>query len=165
MESTKFHSLLADLHRLLGTYTAKEFREAAARSHDYGSILLDMANAMSRTSDSAINQNAPSKVDQETLSAPATSGISSTLKTVEEFENLLRRSGRAESTADLQAISNAFQLGVSMSSKDGKARNLTRLAKAISHSPSRARNTVIKELSRGSTSETQGWLDVIRGGR
>jgi hypothetical protein len=165
MESTKFHSLLADLHDLLSTYTAKEFREAAARSQDYGEILLGLANAMSKIGDSAINQNVPPKVELEASSVPATIGNSTTLKTVEEFENLLRRSGRAETTSDLQAISRAFQLNVSMSSKDGKARNLTKLAKGIAHSPSRVRTNIIKELSRGSTSETQGWLDVIRGGR
>lgn len=160
MNSLRYHAILSDIHRLLGTYSADEFTEAAKANQGYSDLLLKLAERAS-------SPLSPIEVATAKAFAPLRKSLSSSSgpDSPDEIEEILRRSGKVETTAQMDSIRKAFDLRVILSPRDSRSRNIRKLAKAIAYSPQKLRQQILNVIGDPEKSETAGWLDVIRGRR
>ena len=167
MSDSHVHTILSEVHRLLGQYSAGDF-VAASRypglSGGIRSILLCLAgetepqqpqSSHDARNRSELQRNRNSKTRKSSRQPVSGDGI---------LETILK-SPRLTSPRGILDFASAHGLNIRSKPKDGRDRLARRLAAAIESAPDSVRSTLLAALDWKAGSQTQGWLDVIKGSR
>lgn len=172
MISQKAHSLLSELHKLLAGYESSDFKEAASFSPQLreGLIFLSTRVGIKNLEPIALHSSSSEEAtEQPDSKEPSSSKIprysARKMHTAQDVSNFLSRSGQVESAGQIVALARRLNLPLKSNEKDGKARLLSRLSGLISNLPRERKESVAREVSQMSTSQTQGWVDVLKGSR
>lgn len=157
----KAHSLLSDIHALLGSYDAQDFISAARFSPELQDALELLAKKTGNFEKPRASTPRPSPV---TVKAKARSGRrESKYSTPDEIGALLERADHLESPQSIISLAKRLGVNVAMNPKDGRARLLRRLANAIVTLGKDRRSEVVAELMKNMSSQTLGWIGVLKG--
>jgi hypothetical protein len=156
------HALLSDLHALLANYETAEFADAATFSPELATALT-ILSTKTGLSKKAISPQATISSQSRGDERPRAYERKPKFATPEEVSEFLSRTEYVESAASLVALGKRLGISVATNPKDGKARLLRRVSNAIASSSKERRAQILSEIRKGSSSQTQGWIDVLKG--
>jgi hypothetical protein len=156
------HALLSDLHALLANYEAGDFVDAACFSPELATALT-ILSAKTGLSEKAISPQATVSNTTRGSERSQSKERRPKFSTPQDVTDLLNRTEYVESAASIIALGKKLGISVSTNPKDGKARLLRRLSNAIASLPKERRAQILSEIVKGSSSQTQGWIDVLKG--
>lgn len=157
------HAILSELHRLLSTYSLRDFEETK-KYPGLSRPMRDILEALCReaapkgrineqpreTPSSSVGSIRPSVIGALTSSDP------------EQLLTAIRRSAYYDNIRALAMFARMAGLKVQPRAKESKDKLARRLARAIVTLPSSVRDQVISKLAAGTKSQTEGWIEVIR---
>jgi hypothetical protein len=157
VSKAEVHAILGELHKLLATYTSKDFVEAS----NYAGTSVRLRSALRQLA----KETEPSPRNRARGSQPGSSHsrvrLLSPHNERNQVLNLIRRSKIYESTRSLIAYANQKGWRLSAKPKESKERLASRLCTLIEQLSDREKSDVISELLGGRNSQTQGWIDLI----
>ena len=167
MSNSHVHTILSEVHRLLGQYSAGDF-VAASRypglSGGIRSILLCLAgetepqqphSSHDVRSKAEVQRSPDSKTRQSSKQHVSGDGIL----------EVISKSPRLTSPRGILDFASGHGLNIRSKPKDGRDRLARRLAAAIESAPESVRATLLAALDWKPGSQTQGWIDVIKSSR
>jgi len=161
MKSPKIHSILSEVYRLLGNYTAADFADAST----YGNIPQPVRDALRALSREA-TADAQSERAKPRRQRPDTSAIRSRLfddfSSLQGLANAIRHASRFNSTQTILQFAKEAGLSVAPRSKESRERLAKRVAEQISLTKEPRRSQIISRLAGEGDSQTQGWIDTIK---
>jgi hypothetical protein len=165
MKTSRIHAILSEIYRLLSDYSASDF----FRASEYGAVtghvseaLRELAREAERFPAEAHSTKArrPKPLSSESVRSQHNSSDEKA-----EIVSAIRSSRRFSSTQSIIQFAKEMGLKVAPRSKESRQRLAGRLADAILLSPEPRRLQIISQLVGAGDSQTQGWLDVIKGSR
>lgn len=161
MISKKAHSLLSDVHSLLGNYEAADFLDAAQFSPALaGALEILAAKAGSHV---PVPASATDSLPARKRSKSHANDRNAPRSTAEEIYELLKRTEHAKSAHSIIALGKRMGINISMNPKDGKSRLLKRLSNGIATLSKDRRSQLLSEVLKTPSSQTQGWISVLKG--
>jgi hypothetical protein len=161
----KLHAILSDLHRLLSTYQSEDFLEASR----YTGLPSSLKDALISLATEARLENEQSTVSEKksttrhnTVSAKPTAQIDSNGTALAE---LILRSEYGASNASIVNFARSYGLKLETRAKESRERAARRLAGLIQGLPDTKRKQVSTALIERTDSQTQGWINVIKGSK
>lgn len=158
MTKSNTHAILADLHKLLSSYSTGDFLDASNYG-DLPSAMREALRALAHEADSSATNGSQRK--RRTPNAPSKLGHQRVQPVPNYLVELIRRSPYFNSAAAMVAYAKSVGLKLNLRPKESRERLAKRLAVLISELPEAERDDVLTELS-GKNSQTQGWIDVIK---
>lgn len=157
--SLRVHSILSDVYRLLGSYTAAELDQAS----NYQGIAPNIRNALHALSREASAERPKQQRDLE--GPPPNRGSSRPVaekNSLSEIATAIREAKQFSSTRSIIQFANEAGLTVEARPKESRERLARRVAEAILSLREPKRSQVIARISREGDSQTQGWIDAIK---
>jgi hypothetical protein len=161
MNSAKVHSILAEVYRLLGSYTAAEFAEAS-RYSNLTRPVREVLRALSREASS--DPSAPRIRIRESSPVIARARAADGFIPVQDIAKLIRHGKQFNSTQSIHQFAKESGLNVSPRPKESRERLAKRVAEEIFSTKEPRRSQIIARLS-GGDNQTQGWIDAIKSPR
>jgi hypothetical protein len=156
------HAILGELYKLLGTYSADDFRQTSNYVGTPRSLKTALRSLANEADASATN------VGRKTLTRAMTERPRPDSPRAKNERmrilSLIRRSPVFASTSSIVTFANNLGLKLSPNAKEGRERLAGRLTSLIETLPEQMKNEVLSLLG-GRNSQTQGWLDVIKSGK
>ena len=158
MTKSNTHAILADLHKLLSSYSTDDFLNAS----NYGNLPPAMRDALR-----ALSQEAePTAMNGSNRKANATTGsLSKDRREPQQVPmyllDMIQRSPHFKNPATIITYAKSIGVKLNPKPKEGRERLARRLAVSISKLPKAEKEKVISSLS-GENNQTQGWIDVIK---
>lgn len=161
--SPNTHAILSELHKLLSTYSAKDFQDAK----NYSGLSRPMRAALDALCREAVPKNRsdepqPQHFNYRPSVLRRSSAVASGLDNKDEILSTVRHSAHYDSIRSLLEFGRRVGIKVPSRPKDSKDRIARRLAAAISLLPEPKRAEALSELKSNTKSQTEGWIDVIR---
>jgi hypothetical protein len=168
MKSSKVHSILGEVYRLLGDYTAAEFAEAS-RYKGIAPPLRDVLRALTNeASGGAPSQSAvrtPARPSQASAQmSPSASPFRGPDPTI-EIADMIRQTKRFDSTQSILRFAKEAGLTVLPRPKESRERLAKRVAGAILLTREPRRSQIVGQLASNGDTQTQGWIDAIKNPR
>lgn len=167
MKNSSIHAILSDVHRLLSQYSPDDF-EAASRysgvSDSIRSALLALAGKPGLSSQQTPHEFSRREGLQQNLPGRRRVPVRQALTRDRILEAILKSPLFSDSRAILNYAS-AHGFAVRAKPKDGKERLARRLAAAMESVPDAMQADMLSDLGWDKGSQTQGWIDVIKGAR
>jgi hypothetical protein len=160
--SPRVHSILSEVHRLLGSYTASEL-DQASNYEGIGPHIRIALHALSceASSDSPKHQREPQRVTPNHGTLRHARGKDS----LSDIITTIRRSARFSSTQSIIQFANDAGLNLEPRPKESRERVARRVAAAILSLREPKRSQVVARISGEGDSQTQGWIDAIKATR
>lgn len=162
---SKLHAILSDLHRLLSTYQSEDFLDASR----YPGLPSSLKDALVSLATEARIENGQSTTRKETsttrrntVGAKTTTPINNNGIAVAE---LILRSEYGTSIASMVNFARSYGLKLETRAKESRERTARRLAGLIQDLPDTRRRQVSTALMERTDSQTQGWINVIKGSK
>lgn len=158
MTKPNTHAILADLHKLLSSYSTGDFLDAS----NYGGLpraMREALRALAHEAESTTTNGSQRK--NRTPVAPSSARRQKVQPAPNFIVELIRRSPYFSSAATMVAYAKSVGLKLNLRPKESRERLAKRLAALISELPKAERDRAITELS-GKPNQTQGWIDVIK---
>jgi hypothetical protein len=159
----RIHGILGDLHRLLSQYSASDFIEASSYS-GISRRMRDVLRFLAHEADSD-GSVAPLRashgeervrfVGQHMRTARVNNEQGRTLSAV-------LRSPHIRSNRDMVMFARSIGLKLQANPKDSRERVARRLAALLERLPEEKKEEAIANLLLGRSTQTQGWIDVIK---
>jgi hypothetical protein len=157
--SPRVHSILSDVYRLLGSYTASELDQAS----NYEGIGSNIRRALHALS---CEVSADSPKQRRELERPTPNRVPSRTArekdTLSEVATAIRQAKRFSSTHSIIQFANDAGLSLEVRPKESRERVARRVAAAILSLREPKRSQVIARISGEGDSQTQGWIDAIK---
>ena len=164
MKSSKVHSILSEVYRLLGDYTAADFAEAS-RYKGIAPPLRDVLRALTdEASSGAPSQPADRAAKRQDQPGARTSPSTGPDPTI-EIANMIRQAKRFNSTQSIIQFAKEAGLSVLPRPKESRERLAKRVAEAILLTREPRRSQIVGQLAGNGDSQTQGWIDAIKNPR
>lgn len=165
MKNSRIHAILSEIYRLLSEHSASDF----LRASEYGSMTEHMSEALRALAREAEQYPANTKPGQtKKPKPPMTEPVRSQHNRSDqklEIVEAVRRSRRFSSTQSIIQFAKEVGLRIAPRSKESRERLAGRLADAILITPEPRRSQILSQLVGAGDSQTEGWLDVIKGSR
>jgi hypothetical protein len=167
MKNSNVHSILSELHRMLGNYIAEDFIHAS----QYGAITPHVREALRALAREAgrDSSRAVTKPMEKGHSRPSSASVpgsnNQSSNPLLAIVNMIRRSRRFGGTQSMLQFAKEMGLNVPARPKEGRERLAKRLAEAILLAPEPRRSDIVAQLAGNGDSQTQGWIDVIKNPR
>jgi len=165
MKNSRIHAVLSEIYRLLSDYSAAEL----IRASEYGGITPHIGEALRSLAQEAERLPAGSakRTQEASHRRPDSGGTEQAhredLGQKSGIVALLRRSERFHSSQSILQFAREAGLDLTARPKESKERLASRVASAILLAPEPRRSQIVARLTNGSGSQTQGWIDVIKG--
>jgi hypothetical protein len=161
--SPNTHAILSELHKLLSTYTAKDFRDA----RDYSGLSRSMRAALDALCREAIPKNESAgprqhRIDSQPSNLRRSVGGASGLDIKSDILSVIRHSPYYDSVHGLLNFARVAGVRLESHPKESRDRVARRLAASILLLPAAKKDEVISILRSRMKSQTEGWIDVIR---
>ena len=161
---SKVHAILSDLHRLLSAYEREDFVRAS-RYPGLSRPLKDAITALA--SEAPTGAHVPSlsrrKGTNESSGIPNLgSEISGNISVLAES---ILKSSYGESVGSLLGFASNRGLKLDVRPKESKERIARRISHTLMALPESKRNQILADLLGGVSSQTQGWINVIKGNK
>lgn len=168
MKNSNVHATLSDVHRLLSTHTPADF----ARASEYQGLSPHLRDALRALSLEAGKASGPRKSPE-----PRRKKIDAALPQVEpensqsaltekpSLVSLLQQQPRFASTHSILQFAKELGLEIEPRHKESRERLAGRLADAILQQSPQRQGQIVRRLTGGAESQTQGWIDAIKGAR
>jgi hypothetical protein len=160
---TRIHGILGDLHKLLSVYSASDFLEA---SH-YVALsqrMKEVLRALAQEAGSGGHVAPP----QASNGSTATQGRVRSLRP-DSLSNVrgdvlaaVRQSPYSQSNRAMVTFARSLGLKLQANPKDSRDRVARRLASLLERMPQDKKDEAITGLLSGRSTQTQGWIDVIK---
>lgn len=158
MTKSNTHAILADLHKLLSSYSTDDFLDAS----NYGSLPPAMREALRALSHEAEPTAANGSKRKTHASTASSSKNSQKPQQVPRYlVELIQHSPHFNSAATMITYAKSIGLKLNLRPKESRERLARRLAALISKLPKAEKEKIISNLS-GENNQTQGWIDVIK---
>ena len=162
MTKSSVHAILSELHKLVSSYRSADFVEASRYPGTPG-FMKAALRAFAHEADSTSSKSSPEKTGfAPSTGRPNHSKVADAEDVRHQFLDALRRSPYFESTRSILAFANSIGQRIDAKPKEGRERLCQRLARAIEKLPQSKRDEIISGLFKGGSSQTQGWIDVIK---
>ncbi len=168
MKNSNVHATLSDVHRLLSTHTPEDFARAS-EYHGLTPHLQEALRALSReaskasvikesrrSSSNKLGDRARTKERQDTTSARTERS---------SLVSMLQQQPRFASTQSILRFAKELGLGIEPRHKESRERLAGRVADAILQQTAQRQSQIVGKLIGGGDSQTQGWINVIKGSR
>lgn len=162
MAKTRVHGILGELHRLLSVYSATDFLDA---SH-YSGISRRMRDVLR-----ALSQEAASEGHAALRQAPNGSAAQRQVRSLRlgpqgeatgDVLTAVRQSPHSQSNRAMVMFARSLGLKLQANPKDSRDRVARRLASLLERMPADKKDEAISGLLSGRSTQTQGWIDVIK---
>ena len=166
MTRKRAHSLLSELHGLLANYGTEEFFEAARFSPGLSQALELLGHQAEENNNStrvSSNGEISSSDAPRSVSLLNGSSLHGAAEASNEVSALLSRSPHGQSSTAVLDFALSHGIEIPANPKDGKMRLIRRLSAAIAALPKKERSAILSELKKKTGSQTQGWVDVLKG--
>ena len=168
MKNSNVHATLSDVHRLLSTHTSEDF----ARASEYQGLtphLREALRSLSREAGKAPSaRESREPVDKRPRTLAGKVGRQNTpsgLAQKPTLVSLLQQQPRFASTQSLLQFAKELGLAIEPRHKEGRERLASRVADAILQQTIQRQSQIVGKLIGGAESQTQGWINVIKGSR
>jgi hypothetical protein len=167
MKNSRIHAVLSEIYRLLSDYSAAEL----TRASEYGGITPHIGAALRSLAHEA--ERRPAGTSKRPLDAghrrpDSIGGEPASREDLAQKSGivaLLRRSQRFHSSQSILQFAREAGLDLAARPKESRDRLASRVASAILLAPEPRRSQILARLTNGSGSQTQGWIEVIKGER
>ncbi len=167
MKNSNVHATLSDVHRLLGTHTSEDF----ARASEYHGLTLHLREALQALSHEA-NKTSGFRKSREPLTNLRTlardaerEDTISGLTQKPSLVSMLKQQPRFASTQSILQFAKELNLGIEPRVKESRERLAGRVAEAILQQSVQRQSQIVGRLMGGVESQTQGWIEAIKGSR
>jgi hypothetical protein len=168
MKNSNVHATLSDVHRLLSTHTSEDFARAS-EYHGLTPHLQEALRALSREAGKtsvfkesrASSSNGPRDLARKAERQDTTSGLTQKPSLV----SMLQQQPRFASTQSILQFSKEIGLSIEPRHKESRERLASRVADAILQQTVQRQSQIVGKLIGGAESQTQGWINVIKGSR
>lgn len=157
------HTLLSELHRLLGSYTREDFLDAS-RYKGVGIGMRDILLVLANEAHSEASQGSESE-HERAMRVSHTPRDPVSADSAEAIAVLILGSEYGVSTARLTQLASILKLPLERRTKDSRVRFANRIARALQALPNSAREAAIERIRRARPNQTRGWLNVIKSSR
>lgn len=154
------HTLLSDIHKLLGSYSPADFIEASRHS-SVGESMREILRVLARESVSESRSKTSAVENRAALQAERPPDSYS----IEDLVVSILVSEFGTSTQQLYKLAQMFELPIAKRPKESKERIARHIASKISLMPASERKKAVKVIRNARHSQTQGWLGVIKNSR
>ena len=164
MKSSNVHSILSEVYRLLGDYTATDFAGAS----EYGGLtppLRDALRALTIEASSGASRQRGSWFDTRQDLAVTRKAPSGRSDYIDELPEMILQARRLNSVQSILQFAKEVGLTVPARPKEGKDRLAKRVAEAIMLAREPRRSQIVDLLAGQEESQTQGWIDAIKNPR
>lgn len=162
MTKSSVHAILGELHRLLATYSAADFLEAS-RYVGSSAVLRLALRTLAREAEPGTSESSRQRPRLGAAAGKSRRRVLAAVGQREQLLNVIRHSAFFGSTRSLLAYVKNLGLRLPSSPKESRERLARKLVRLIEELPEPKRSDVISDLLRGRNSQTQGWIDVIKG--
>jgi hypothetical protein len=161
------HSLLSDLHLLLAKFDSADFIDAAGFSPELAGALTILSNKTGANSPIAAQVESSAPLARKLAKRQVLPKLQKKLEIsdADSILNLLLATPYAQTANSVIDLANRYGLSIAASQKDGKVRLLRRVAVAILGKPKDFRQRLLNEVLGDSSTQTQGWIGVLKGNR
>jgi predicted protein tyrosine phosphatase len=168
VKNSNVHAILSDVHRLLSQYAPDDFLAASRYSgvsDSIASALLALAREAGSPSHRSVNELRRRREDlHQNLDMKRRQSVQQPVTRDRILEAILKFP-RFTNSRTIIEYAVAHGLSISIKPKDGKERLARRLAVAIESAPEAKRAIMLDGIGLERGSQTQGWIDVIKGSR
>lgn len=162
MSSQKAHSLLSDLYRILATYQTADFTEASRLSPEMAHI-VDAIKSHTEIRNRSLTSNKNENRLRSSFAIQSTSTPSQKINSATEILLALKRSAFYATVKDLELLAQKYGIKLKPKPKEGRDRYARRLAQTFVNLPMEVREAVLNEVAENATSQTAGWVNLLRG--
>jgi hypothetical protein len=168
MKNSKVHATLSDVHRLLSTHTSEDF----ARASEYQGLTPHLREALQSLSREAGKTPSVRESREPFDNRPRTlarkgdrQNTPSGLAQKPTLVSMLLQQPRFASTQSILQFAKELGLAIESRHKEGRERLASRVADAILQQSVQRQSQIVGHLMGAAESQTEGWLNVIRGSR
>lgn len=157
------HAILSDLHRLLSAYEREDF----VRASRYPGLSRSLKDALTALASEASGALAASPTQRRgARESPETSNLNSNIsENKSALTNSILKSSYGASVGSLRSFISNRGLKLDIRPKESKERIARRLSHLLTTLPESKRNQIFADLLGEVSSQTQGWINVIKGNK
>lgn len=163
MAKFQIHAILSDLHRLLSSYRNSDFVEASrysSVSKGMREVLRALAQEASSGQQEPLPRNSNDRVAASIRNRSAHGPRASS--NGDRILDAVRRSPHFGNNRAMVMFARSIGLKLQANPKDSRERVARRFAALITKLTQEKREEVISSLLSGRSTQTQGWIDVIK---
>jgi hypothetical protein len=169
MKNSNIHATLSDLHRLLSTHTSEDFARAS-EYHGLTPHLREALRALSRETGKTsvskeLRESRSNRLRGLVRKAERPEDTTSGLTQKPSLVSMLQQQPRFASTQSILQFAKELGLNIEPRHKESRERLANRVADAILQQTIQRQSQIVGKLISGAESQTQGWLNVIKGSR
>jgi len=161
---SKVHAILSDLHRLLSAYERENFIQAS-RYPGHSRSLRDALTALASEAPTGANSASPSQRRGPSESPGIPNLGFQVLANKSDLVESILKSSYGESVSTLLGFASNRGLKLDIRPKESKERIARRISQSLMALPESKRNQILADLLGEVSSQTQGWINVIKGNK
>jgi len=160
---SKVHAILSDLHRLLSAYEREDF----VRASRYPGLSRPLKDALTALASEAPGAPASSPTPRRGGGeSRETSKMNSNIsENISALGDSILKSSYGASVGSLRSFISSRGLKLDIRPKESKERIARRLSHLLTTLPESRRNQIFADLLGEVSSQTQGWINVIKGNK
>jgi len=159
--SAKTHAILSELHRLLSAYSSRDLLDASSHrtltpgmKRALRSLAAEVGDERTRESSRTRKGNGRPSEEQHYPRLPD-----------HLLLDALRHSSISSSKQSLVDFARIHGLKLAFGPKESKERVVRKLMRAITGASEEARERIVADLRNSESSQTRGWIEVLKSGR